>query len=90
MKTLDQIGSFKRDLKRVTKRGYDLSKLARVLSLLKASAPLPVSHRPHSLRGRWKGFLECHVEPDWLLIYPTDAVRVLLVRTGTYADLFDE
>lgn len=90
MKALDQTGSFKRDLKRVTKRGYDLSKLAKVLGLLQAGSPLPISHRPHSLKGRWKGFLECHIEPDWLLIYQTDAIRVLLVRTGTHADLFDE
>jgi mRNA interferase YafQ len=90
MKALDQTGSFKRDLKRVTKRGYDLSKLAAVLSLLQASSPLPISNRPHPLKGRWKGFLECHIEPDWLLIYQTDALRVLLVRTGTHADLFDE
>jgi addiction module RelE/StbE family toxin len=40
--------------------------------------------------SRWKGFLECHIEPDWLLIYQTDAIRVLLVRTGTHADLFDD
>ena len=90
MKKLDQTGSFKRDLKRVTKRGYDLSKLATVLSLLQANTPLPVSARPHSLKGRWKGFLECHIEPDWLLIYQTGVNRVLLVRTGTHADLFDE
>jgi mRNA interferase YafQ len=90
MKALDQTGSFKRDLTRVTKRGYDLSKLAKVLSQLQANAPLPASNRPHSLKGRWKGFLECHIEPDWLLIYQTDAIRVLLVRTGTHADLFDE
>ena len=90
MKTLDQTGSFKRDLKRVTKRGYDLSKLATVINLLQVNSPLPISSRPHSLKGRWKGFLECHIEPDWLLIYQTDATRVLLVRTGTHADLFDE
>ncbi len=90
MKTLDQTGSFKRDLKGVRKRGYDLSKLAKVLNLLQADSPLPISNRSHALKGRWKGFLECHIEPDWLLIYQTDAVRVLLVRTGTHADLFDE
>ena len=90
MKSLDQTGSFKRDLKRVTKRGYDLSKLTTILSLLQANSPLPVSNRPHSLKGRWKGFLECHIEHNWRLIYQTDALRVLLVRTGTHADLFDE
>ena len=90
MKTLDQTGSFRRDLKRITKRGYDLSKLTNVLRLLQDSAPLPVSNRPHPLKGRWKGFLECHIEPDWLLIYQADAIRILVVRTGTHSDLFDE
>ena len=89
MKTLDQTGSFKRDLKRVTKRGYDLSKLAKVLSLLQANTPLPVSARPHSLRGRWKGFLECHIEPDWLLIYRVAGNELQLARLGSHADIFN-
>jgi mRNA interferase YafQ len=90
MKELDQTGSFKRDLKRIDKRGYDLTKLAMAISLLRADRPLPVSFRPHALKGRWRGYLECHIGPDWLLIYQTDATRVVLVRTGTHSDLFDE
>ena len=90
MRTLDQTGSFMRDLKRITKRGYDLRKLAKVLSLLQENTPLPMPNRPHPLKGRWKGFLECHIEPDWLLIYQVDVVHVTLIRTGTHADLFDE
>jgi mRNA interferase YafQ len=90
IKTLDQTGSFKRDLKRVTKRGYDLAKLAGVLRLLQTNTPLPAPNRPHPLKGKWAGFLECHIEPDWLLIYQTDAARVILVRTGTHSDLFGE
>jgi|UniRef100_Q07RU0 mRNA interferase YafQ len=90
MKELDQTGSFKRDLKRIAKRDYDLAKLAAILTLLQTDQPLPVACRPHALKGKWRGFLECHIGPDWLLIYQTDATRVLLVRTGTHSDLFDE
>ncbi|ABD86938.1 type II toxin-antitoxin system YafQ family toxin [Rhodopseudomonas palustris] len=88
MKTLDHTGSFNRDLKRVTKRGYDLTKLAIILRLLQTDTPLPASNRPHALKGRWSGFLECHIAPDWLLIYQTEPTRVILARTGTHSDLF--
>lgn len=90
MKELDQTGSFKRDLKRISKRGYDLAKLASVLRLLQADMSLPSTARPHPLKGEWKGYLECHVGPDWLLIYQTFANRIVLVRTGTHSDLFGE
>jgi mRNA interferase YafQ len=90
MKALDQTGSFKRDLKRIAKRRYDLAKLAQVLSLLQTDTPLPSSNRPHTLKGRWTGFREYHIEPDWLLIYQVEATRVVLVRTGTHSDLFGE
>jgi mRNA interferase YafQ len=90
MKQLDQTGSFKRDLKRINRRGYDLTKLAAVLNLLQTNSPLPASSRPHALKGRWTGFTECHIGPDWLLIYQTDPTHVILVRTGTHSDLFGE
>ena len=90
MKELDHTGSFKRDLKRITRRGYDLTRLSAVLRMLQAGVPLPISTRPHFLKGRWKGFLECHIAPDWLLIYQVDETRVILARTGTHSDLFGE
>ena len=90
MKALDHTGSFKRDLKRITKRRYDLAKLAHVLRLLQTETPLPASCRPHALKGRWAGFRECHIEPDWLLIYQIGTTRIVLVRTGTHSDLFGE
>ncbi len=90
MKRLDHTGSFKRDLKRVTKRGYDLTKLSTVLTLLQTDAPLALSNRPHPLKGEWKGFLECHIGPDWLLIYQVHETRIILARTGTHSDLFGE
>ena len=51
-------------------------------------SPLPTARRDHPLKGEWKGWRECHVEPDWLLIYKTTDTEVMLARTGTHADLF--
>jgi mRNA interferase YafQ len=90
MKELDQTGSFKRNLKRIAKRRYDLARLAAILTLLQTDRPLPVACRPHSLKGRLRGFLECQIGPDWPLIYQTDATRVVMIRTGTHSDLFNE
>jgi len=90
MKELDYTGSFKRDLKRITKRGYDLTRLSSITLQLQNSTTLAAAHRPHALKGQWKGYLECHVAPDWLLIYKSNADSILLVRTGTHADIFDE
>ena len=71
------------------KRGAQASKLAEVLSLLAADLPLPERCRPHKLVGEWNGFWECHIEPDWLLVYDLDDPKVLtLVATGSHADLF--
>jgi mRNA interferase YafQ len=90
MKELDPTGSFKRDLKRITKRGYDLTRLATILRHLQTDAALPQGARPHPLKGEWKGYLECHIAPYWLLIYQTTPRSVVLVRTGTHSDLFGE
>lgn len=90
MKELDYTGSFKRDLKRITKRRYDLSKLSTITDALQDELPLPQTARPHPLKGRWIGYLECHIAPDWLLIYRNTPTHVVLVRTGTHSDLFDE
>lgn len=81
--------SYKRDLKRISKRNYRLSLLADVLNALRAGEALPPARRDHSLKGEWSGFRECHIEPDWLLIYQTTTTEVHLVRTGTHADLFN-
>lgn len=61
--------AFRKDLKRVRKRGYDLDKLEAVIELLREDLPLPKARRDHSLKGEWQDFRECHIEPDWLLIY---------------------
>ena len=88
MKTFRYRSSYKKDLGRVARRGYDLTLLARVLDLLATDATLPAARRDHALRGEWQGWRECHIEPDWLLIYKTTVDEVLLARTGTLADLF--
>ena len=81
---------FRKDLKRIRKRGYDLSKLDCILQKLRAEEPLPEKNRDHDLIGDYKGFRECHIEPDWLLVYAVDKGKLLLTasRTGTHSDLF--
>lgn len=59
-----------------------------VVELLAEDGALSAAYRPHKLSGEWKGVWECHIEPDWLLIYDVTPNEVLLIRTGTHADLF--
>jgi mRNA interferase YafQ len=81
---------FRKDVERVGRRGKDLPKLREAIDLLCAGQPLPAKYRDHALLGDLKGFRDCHLEPDWLLIYAIsdDGQSVSLVRTGTHADLF--
>lgn len=90
--TLDIVttAQFRKDLKRIRKRGMDMSKLDAVLKKLRNEEPLGKRHRGHSLRGDYIGFRECHIEPDWLLVYVIDQGSLILTasRTGTHSDLF--
>ena len=88
MKTFRFAGRYKRDFKRISRRGYDLGALNVVLDTLADGKLLPAAYLDHTLKGDWKGHRECHIEPDWLLIYQADDDEVLLARTGTHADLF--
>jgi len=88
MRTLVETTAFRKDLKRVTKRRCDLEKLAAVIQKLQSAEVLPASNRPHPLKGEWKGSWECHIGPDWLLIYAASDTELVLARTGTHADLF--
>ena len=81
---------FKRDVKRVGKRGKDLAKLRVLLASLIQQELLAARHSDHPLRGIWKGYREVHIEPDWLLIYRVQGTELHLVRTGSHADLFKE
>ena len=90
MKAVRFTGAFKKDFRRVERRGYSLRRFDNYLALLRSGQPLPASARPHRLKGQWQDFFECHIAPDWLLIYRETAEEILLARTGTHADLFDE
>ena len=83
-------GRFKRDLKLAKKRGYKLELLQNVITKLANGEPLEEKYRDHDLSGDFIGFRECHITPDWLLIYriENDELLLLLFRTGTHSDLF--
>jgi mRNA interferase YafQ len=75
-------------VKRAKRRGKDLAKLRHVLEALAAGETLAGRYRDHTLVGQYKGTRECHLEPDWLLIYESTEDEVILVRTGSHSDLF--
>lgn len=81
---------FRKDVKRIKKRGYDLRLLTEVLDLLATGSVLPEKYKDHALSGIYQGHRECHISPDWLLIYRVEAGILVLVlsRTGTHSDLF--
>ena len=83
-------GKFKKSLKLARKRGLDLSLLENVVTMLQNNISLEEKYRDHELKGKYRGFRECHIQPDWLLIYlKEDGILTLtLVDTGTHADLF--
>ena len=89
MKEIYQSNRFQKDLKRVSKRGNDLEKIETILNFLVIDMDLPERCRPHKLSGNYAGFWECHIEPDWLLIYDFDEDSLTLRRTGTHSDLYD-
>ncbi len=80
---------FRKDLKRAAKQGRNMGELQRVLERLSVPAPLPARHRDHKLKGEWIDFRECHIEPDWLLIYSISDFELRPVRVGTHSELFD-
>jgi mRNA interferase YafQ len=81
---------YKKDYKLIVKRGYDVKKLEKVLSILANGEQLPECYKDHSLTGDYIGYRECHITPDWLLIYKIcdDRLILLLTRTGSHSDLF--
>lgn len=83
---------FKRDYKLAVKRGYDMTLLENVILMLATGAALPEKYRDHPLQGQYIGCRECHITPDWLLIYEVDDDKLILylTRTGTHSDLFRE
>lgn len=81
---------FQKDLKKMKKRGYDLSLLSDIIKKLAEGQPLPIKNRDHSLTGNYSNCRECHITPDWLLIYEIyeDELFLYLTRTGSHSDLF--
>ncbi len=85
---------FKKELKAVVKRGYDPNEIQYVIDLIAEgtnASELCSKYKDHALKGNWQGFRECHIRPDWLLIYELieDILVLSLSRTGTHSDLFD-
>ena len=90
MKPVRFTGRFKKDFRRIQRRGYDLAELQTIIDMLREDRPLPPSSRPHPLKGNWRHYFECHIGPDWLLIYKNTPAELLLAAAGTHSDLFDE
>ncbi len=88
-RTLARTSRFKRDYKRAKKRGYDVAKLIEVIERLARGEKLEQRFRDHPLLGEYGDCRECHLEPNWLLIYKLTAQELILIRTGTHSDLFD-
>lgn len=92
MLKLEFTGQFKKDYKLAKKRGYNPKKLEEVVSILREEKPLPEKYKDHALNNSrdYKGMRECHIEPDWLLVYKVykDKLTLELIRTGSHSDLF--
>ena len=86
--------AYKKSYKRAKnkKRGLNLKLLDDVVDVLRQGHKLDAKYRDHELHGNWAGFRECHIQPDWLLVYlvENDILTLTLVETGTHADIFDE
>lgn len=90
MLTLRTTAQFRRDYKLAKKRGLDVGLLEAVIQTLTEEMPLEPKHHDHALSGSYAGFRECHIEPDWLLVYRVDKALLVLTaaRTGSHSDLF--
>ncbi len=90
--TVKWTSAFKKDYKLAVKRGLDISLLKDIVELLASGSALPSSCRDHALTGNWTGHRECHIMPDWLLIYyiEADILVLTLARTGTHSDLLNK
>jgi mRNA interferase YafQ len=89
MRTPNYTAQFERDLRLLQRRGKDIEKLKQVLTALINEEPLAERYRDHPLKGNFKNRRECHLEPDWLLIYKLNDDEIIFERTGTHSDLFE-
>lgn len=88
MRTVRYASQFKKDVKLIVKRGYKIDRLYEVMKALENEEALDAKYKEHPLTGNYKGYLECHIEPDWLLIYKIDGQDLYFARTGSHSDLF--
>lgn len=88
MLTVQFTTRFKKDLKAIKKRNLNLDALEDIVELLVNEKELPAKNRDHELTGNWNGHRECHIQPDWLLIYKVEGNTLMLYRTGSHSDLF--
>ncbi|NKQ36197.1 MAG: type II toxin-antitoxin system YafQ family toxin [Chloroflexi bacterium] len=88
MKQVSQTRQFARDVKRMRKRGKNLNKLKAIVTKLTKGEPLDPRYRDHPLSNNWQNSRDCHIEPDWILIYTIEDDYLRLERTGTHSDLF--
>ncbi len=90
MRKIEYQGQFKKDYKVALKRGYDIERLKKVIMLLANEETLPAKYRNHALINsrEYKGVRECHIQPDWLLIYKIEDSILKLIRMGSHVDLF--
>ena len=88
MRTIHRTSQFKKDVKRLIKRGKKFGDFKEIIRKLTEGGKLETKYRDHVLTGQYKGTRECHIEPDWLLIYELTESELVLVRMGTHSDLF--
>ncbi len=88
MRSIRRDTQFKRDVKRLLKRGKEMNKLKEIIDSLVQAQELPARTRDHQLKGTLKDCRECHIEGDWLLIYRIEGSELCLIRTGSHSDLF--
>jgi mRNA interferase YafQ len=88
-RTPSRSGRFKKDYKLMKRRGKDMFKIQQIMKVLADEEPLEPRHRDHNLVGNYVGCRECHIEPDWLLIYTVGEDWIRFERTGTHSDLFE-
>lgn len=90
MYTVIASNKFKKDFKLCLKRGLNETKLKEVVTLLEKTGKLPAKYKPHVLKGKYAGLWECHIQPNWLLVWEQkETIKLItLIATGTHADLF--
>lgn len=88
--SLNYTNQFKKSLKRCQKRGFDINELSKVLSILSEKGELPENYKSHILHGKYEGIWECHIKPDWLLLWEQSEkeLTLILLDTGTHSDIF--